>query len=239
MSDTATPLAVVRLREGTGTPLVLLHGFGSESASWRPLLGEMTDGNPVLGIDLAGHGASLAHEADGFEALISGVENTLIALGLSSCHLVGHSLGGAVALGVASGTASDVRSLLLIAPAGFGPDIDTGFTEGFARATDEAPVRAWLRHSSPIRQSCPRVSCVRPPVREPTGGRRMHRCGSAPSLLQWSAAHLGARSPHPPVNAREDRRRHRGPRRAGAPFHWPAWVDCVAYLSEDGTFAAD
>ena len=37
---------------------------------------------------------------------------------------------------VASGTATDVRSLMLLAPAGFGPDIDTGFTEGFARASE-------------------------------------------------------------------------------------------------------
>ncbi|WP_427025609.1 acetoin dehydrogenase dihydrolipoyllysine-residue acetyltransferase subunit [Aureimonas ureilytica] len=146
VSDIATPLAVVRLREGQGVPVVMIHGFGSESASWRPLLGEMAEGGPVIGIDLAGHGGSLAHEADGFEALVAGVEETLIALGLQSCHLVGHSLGGAVAAAVASGMASDVRSLMLLSPAGFGPDIDTGFTEGFARATDEAPVRAWLRH---------------------------------------------------------------------------------------------
>ncbi|WP_162246017.1 alpha/beta fold hydrolase, partial [Aureimonas sp. Leaf460] len=63
-----------------------------------------------------------------------------------ACHLVGHSLGGAVAVAVAAGLCLDVRSLMLISPAGFGPDIDTGFIEGFARATDEAPIRTWLRH---------------------------------------------------------------------------------------------
>ncbi|WP_062219721.1 acetoin dehydrogenase dihydrolipoyllysine-residue acetyltransferase subunit [Aureimonas sp. D3] len=141
-----TPLHVVTLREGEGTPLVLLHGFGSESASWRPLLAEFTGPNPVLGLDLAGHGGSVGREADGFDALVSGVEETLQALGLASCHLVGHSLGGAVASAVAAGLAIDVRSLLLLAPAGFGPDIDTGFVEGFARAREEAPIRSWLRH---------------------------------------------------------------------------------------------
>ncbi|WP_062231841.1 acetoin dehydrogenase dihydrolipoyllysine-residue acetyltransferase subunit [Aureimonas sp. N4] len=141
-----TPLHVVTLREGEGTPLVLLHGFGSESASWRPLLAEFTGPNPVLGLDLAGHGGSVGREADGFDALVSGVEETLQALGLASCHLVGHSLGGAVAAAVAAGLAIDVRSLLLLAPAGFGPDIDTAFAEGFARAREEAPIRSWLRH---------------------------------------------------------------------------------------------
>ncbi|KTR05698.1 hypothetical protein NS365_09855 [Aureimonas ureilytica] len=141
-----TPLHVVTLREGEGTPLVLLHGFGSESASWRPLLAEFTGPNPVLGLDLAGHGGSVGRVADGFDALVSGVEETLRALGLASCHLVGHSLGGAVASAVAAGLAIDVRSLLLLAPAGFGPDIDTAFAEGFARAREEAPIRSWLRH---------------------------------------------------------------------------------------------
>ena len=141
-----TPLHVATLREGEGTPLVLIHGFGSESASWRPLLAEVSGPNPVLGIDLAGHGGSVGREADGFGALVSGVEETLQALGLVSCHLVGHSLGGAVATAVAAGLAVDVRSLLLLAPAGFGPDIDTGFAEGFARAREDAPIRSWLRH---------------------------------------------------------------------------------------------
>lgn len=140
------PLHVAALREGEGTPVVLLHGFGSESASWRPLLAEFTGANPVLGIDLAGHGGSVSREADGFDALVASVEETLQARGLASCHLVGHSLGGAVATAVAGGLAVDVRSLLLLAPAGFGPDIDTAFAEGFARAREEAPIRSWLRH---------------------------------------------------------------------------------------------
>ncbi len=140
------PLAVLRLRTGEGIPLVLLHGFGSESASWRPWLAELPDERPVLGIDLPGHGASVDREAAGFEAIVSMVERTILGEGLSACHLVGHSLGGAVAAALAAGTSTDVRSLMLIAPAGLGPDIDTGFAEGFARATEDAPIRAWLRH---------------------------------------------------------------------------------------------
>lgn len=143
----ARPPHLVRLREGNGTPIVLVHGFGSESASWRPLLGELADGGgPIVGVDLAGHGESLASEARDFDALVAGVEDGLAAAGLTSCHLVGHSLGGAAATAVAAGTAVDVRSLMLIAPAGFGPDIDTGFVNGFARATEEASIRVWLRH---------------------------------------------------------------------------------------------
>lgn len=146
-SNAAAPLHVLRLREGQGMPIVLIHGFGSESASWRPLLAELAEGDaPVLGIDLPGHGGSLGAPAESFEALVSAVEDTLAAEDVAACHLVGHSLGGAVAAAVAAGLGTDVRSLMLLSPAGFGPDIDTGFIEGFAQATEEAPVRAWLRH---------------------------------------------------------------------------------------------
>ncbi|WP_200944646.1 E3 binding domain-containing protein, partial [Aureimonas sp. Leaf460] len=79
----AAPLHLVSLREGQGTPIVLIHGFGSESASWRPLLAELAKvERPILGVDLARHGASLEARADGFDALVAGVEETLGAEGI-------------------------------------------------------------------------------------------------------------------------------------------------------------
>jgi pyruvate dehydrogenase E2 component (dihydrolipoamide acetyltransferase) len=126
--------------------VVLIHGFGSELASWRPMLSEIADDMPILGIDLPGHGGSVDREASSFDDLVAAVEDTIRAFGIASAHLVGHSLGGAVAVAVAGGIALEARSLLLVAPGGFGPDIDTGFTDGFARASEEPAVRAWLHH---------------------------------------------------------------------------------------------
>ncbi|MBB3952468.1 acetoin dehydrogenase dihydrolipoyllysine-residue acetyltransferase subunit [Aureimonas jatrophae] len=143
---TDAPLHAAWLREGAGTPVILIHGFGSELASWRPMLAEIAEAMPVLGLDLPGHGGSVDRVASGFDDLVAAVEETIRAHGIASAHLVGHSLGGAVAAAVASGITLDARSLLLVAPGGFGPDIDTGFTDGFARATQEPAVRAWLHH---------------------------------------------------------------------------------------------
>lgn len=131
-------------REGDGVPLVLIHGFGSESASWRPFLAAFDRPMPILSIELPGHGAAADVPANGFDDLVAHVEAELAAQGVTVAHLAGHSLGGGVATAVASGSGVEARSLFLLAPAGFGPDINTGFTQGFAAARDEAAVRTWM-----------------------------------------------------------------------------------------------
>jgi pyruvate dehydrogenase E2 component (dihydrolipoamide acetyltransferase) len=133
------------LRQGEGTPLVLIHGFGSETASWRPLLTAFDRRIPILSIDLPGHGAAVDLPAGGFDDLVAHVESELAAQNIGVAHLAGHSLGGAAAAAVAAGVAVEARSLLLIAPAGLGPEINTGFTEGFAAAHDETALRTWMR----------------------------------------------------------------------------------------------
>ncbi len=133
------------LRDGTGTPVVLLHGFGSEADGWRPFLQGYGGGRPVLALDLPGHGGRALGEAAGFDALVDAVEAALAASGVGAVHLVGHSLGGAAAVAVAARGALDVRSLLLLAPAGLGPDINGAFVEGYLAATSEASLGPWLR----------------------------------------------------------------------------------------------
>jgi len=132
-------------QDGEGAPIVLIHGFGSDTASWRPFLGAFTRPVPILSIDLPGHGKAADVEADSFDDLVAYVENELAAHDVAVAHLVGHSLGGAVATAVAAGIGIETRSLFLLAPAGIGPEINTGFTQGFAAATDEATLRIWMR----------------------------------------------------------------------------------------------
>jgi pyruvate dehydrogenase E2 component (dihydrolipoamide acetyltransferase) len=132
-------------QEGGGPPLVLIHGFGAETASWRPFLTAFRRAMPIVSIDLPGHGAAVDVPAAQFDDLVAHVEAQLQALGIGVAHLAGHSLGGAVAAAVAAGVMVEARSLFLIAPAGLGPEINTGFTEGFAAASDEAALRVWMR----------------------------------------------------------------------------------------------
>lgn len=141
----AGPLHRVWLRQGNGTPLVLIHGFGSDLNSWRPFIASLPQDRPVLGIDLPGHGGSLLDRQSTLAALAASVLDTLLAEDLSSLHLIGHSLGAAVAAAVASQSQLDIRSLMLLSPAGLGPDMNGAFISGFLRATSEASIAPWIR----------------------------------------------------------------------------------------------
>ena len=66
--------------------------------------------------------------------LAGAVTGVLDALGAERAHLVGHSMGGAVALAVAARDPGRIASLTLIAPSGFGSAINVGYLRGFADA---------------------------------------------------------------------------------------------------------
>jgi pimeloyl-ACP methyl ester carboxylesterase len=146
-------LAIRSLRDGTGIPVVFIHGFGAELAAWRPLVELLAIANPKIGIDLPAHGASPEGAIDSFEALVYSVAAALSAAGLTRLHLVGHSLGAAVAVSLAARIDFDVKSLCLVAPAGLGPKINGDFLAGFLGAQSEAALKSWMqslvhRHSA-------------------------------------------------------------------------------------------
>lgn len=141
----AAPLHHVWFREGDGTPLVLIHGFGSDLNSWRPLIPALPSGRSILGIDLPGHGRSPLAGPVTLDGFAAAVLETLSSLDVSSVHLAGHSLGAAVAASAAAQSQLDVRSLMLLSPAGLGPDMNGAFVSGFLRATSEESLAPWAR----------------------------------------------------------------------------------------------
>lgn len=137
-------LEIRTLQAGQGTPVVFLHGFGADLSSWRPLVARVGLGSPLMALDLPGHGASAGHAAADFAALVEAVGQTLKGLH-GGVHLVGHSLGAAIAAALTERGDLDVRSLTLIAPAGLGASIDGAFVDGFLSAQSEAALAAWMR----------------------------------------------------------------------------------------------
>jgi pimeloyl-ACP methyl ester carboxylesterase len=144
-SQVVRTLNCVQLKEGKGTPIVFVHGFGAEFGSWRPFLSGSAFSAPILAVDLPGHGGSSLDGVDTFDDLAALLEQTLAAGRVSAAHLVGHSLGGAVVTALASRSLLDVRSLFLISPAGLGPEINGAFVAGFCRATSEQSLTPWMR----------------------------------------------------------------------------------------------
>jgi pyruvate dehydrogenase E2 component (dihydrolipoamide acetyltransferase) len=144
-TSTGPALHSVLLREGTGTPLVLVHGFGSDLNSWRPLVASLQSSRPILGVDLPGHGRSRLSGQNCLDDLAAALLETLAREGVDRAHLIGHSLGGAVAAAAAAQARLDIRSLMLLSPAGLGPDMNGAFVSGFLRATSEASLAPWVR----------------------------------------------------------------------------------------------
>ncbi|WP_345814822.1 acetoin dehydrogenase dihydrolipoyllysine-residue acetyltransferase subunit [Paraburkholderia sp. PREW-6R] len=146
----ADRLHAVWLRKGPAAPLVMLHGFAAESNSWRPFthaLDRAAEANVgMLGIDLPCHGKSSQVAASSIGDIVAAIERTLAAEGVDEFHLVGHSLGGAVALATAAALPrGGVRSLTLLAPAGLGAECNGAFITGITRAARRASLVAWLR----------------------------------------------------------------------------------------------
>lgn len=131
-----------------GTPVLLIHGFGGDHLSWMFNQGELSSDRPVYAIDLPGHGGSSKDVGEGTaRALARTVTDLMDALGISAAHLVGHSLGGAVATLVASTTPERVTALTLVAPGGLGREIAQDFIDGFiseGRARKLRPVLEML-----------------------------------------------------------------------------------------------
>ena len=140
----------ITLRNGSGDPLVLLHGFAAQSNSWRPFsqavarLGGVEAG--MLAVDLPAHGKSAAEAAGSLEEMVAALEHTLLDAGVERCHLAGHSFGGALALATsAQSSRLEVRSLALLAPAGLGPESNGAFLRGLTDATRRSSLVPWLK----------------------------------------------------------------------------------------------
>lgn len=125
--------------------VVLVHGYGGDKNSWLFVQEPMSQGRTVHAIDLPGHGTSTKDVGDGsVRTLAAAVLGFLDAKGISSAHLVGHSLGGAVVTEAAAGAPDKVRSLTLVSPAGFSKQADAEYLRGFAAAGSRRELKPHL-----------------------------------------------------------------------------------------------
>jgi len=104
-------------QQGAGEVVVLLHGFGESSYSWRKVMPELARSFRVVAPDLNGFGWTerprdpQSYTREGQERLVLGV---LRALGVTRAQFVGHSYGGSLTLFVASRHPDLVRTMVLI-----------------------------------------------------------------------------------------------------------------------------
>jgi pimeloyl-ACP methyl ester carboxylesterase len=105
-------------RAGGGTPIVLLHGIGSNAGSFVPLIEVLDERYRVLAWDAPGYGESppLPVEWPDASDYATALEHLLARLGVSRCVVVGHSLGTLIAARFALVSPRNVAALCLVSP---------------------------------------------------------------------------------------------------------------------------
>jgi pimeloyl-ACP methyl ester carboxylesterase len=107
-----------------GPVIVLVHGITSDSSNWRKVMPLLAADHQVVAPDLFGHGQSAKPRGDySLGAYASGVRDLLQALGHDHATVVGHSLGGGVAMQLAYQYPELAERLVLVCSGGLGPGV--------------------------------------------------------------------------------------------------------------------
>lgn len=104
---------------GSGPALLLIHGIGDNSSTWNEVIPMLAQHYTVIAPDLLGHGLSDKPRADySVPAFANGMRDLLVVLGISKVTVVGHSLGGGVAMQFCYQFPRFVERLVLVAAGG-------------------------------------------------------------------------------------------------------------------------
>ena len=109
---------------GSGPPVVLIHGMVNSSRHWESVALRLADSYRVIAPDLLGHGDSARPRGDySIGAHAASIRDLLSAIGVERATIVGHSLGGGVAMQYFWQFPQRVERLALVSSGGLGPDV--------------------------------------------------------------------------------------------------------------------
>ena len=109
---------------GDGPPVVLVHGVAGRAAQWDQTMLQIADRHTVVAPDLLGHGESAKPRGDySLGAFASGIRDLLVGLDIESATIVGHSLGGGIAMQFAYQFPERCERLVLVSSGGLGQDV--------------------------------------------------------------------------------------------------------------------
>lgn len=115
---------VTYVEAGSGPALLMIHGIAGNIGNWREVMGPLARHHTVVAPDLPGHGSSAPGAGDySLGALATGLRDMLVVLGHERATLVGHSLGGGIAMQFAYQFPEITERLVLVSSGGLGPEV--------------------------------------------------------------------------------------------------------------------
>lgn len=116
--------SVTYAEAGEGPVLLLIHGIGGTFENWQEVVEPLSRRHKVIAPDLPGHGASGPGGGDySIGAFAAGLRDLLFALEHKRATVVGHSLGGGIAMQFAYQFPEMVERLVLVSSGGLGPEV--------------------------------------------------------------------------------------------------------------------
>jgi len=124
--------------EGSGPPLLLIHGIGAARNTWAKLIPLLVPHFTVVTYDLRGHGNSPLPEGGfGLDDLVADLEHIRLQTGFEQVHVAGHSLGGMIGPAYARAFPHRVLSLGLLSTAAFRSEEDSRKVWAVVKAMEE------------------------------------------------------------------------------------------------------
>lgn len=112
------------VEEGSGPVLLLIHGMAGSLETWRSVIDPLARNATVVAPDLPGHGASSPGGGDySLGSLAAGLRDLLVTLGHERATLVGHSLGGGIAMQFSYQFPEMTERLVLVSSGGLGLEV--------------------------------------------------------------------------------------------------------------------
>jgi len=109
---------------GQGAPVVLIHGVAGRATQWDQTVQLLAERHAVVAPDLLGHGDSAKPRSDySLGAHASGIRDLLVALNVERATVVGHSLGGGIAMQFAYQFPERCERLVLVSSGGLGEEV--------------------------------------------------------------------------------------------------------------------
>lgn len=130
---------------GKGPDILLIHGFGADRLSWLALAPRLFQFGTIWAIEYGAHGAAGNNVGDGSLADLTAAIEAKVKKELKSPIIVGHSLGGTLALSLISRGFVVSSGLVLLAPAGFRETFDISFIRKLPEVVDGAAAHELLK----------------------------------------------------------------------------------------------